>query len=78
MYFVTYEQLRMKLKEEYNKNKTSDISQPFWIPLLSGATARIFSATLVSPIELIRTKMQSSKLSYVGKSRQFANVEHIL
>lgn len=38
--------------------------QPFWIPLASGASARIVSCTLVSPLELVRTKMQSAKLSY--------------
>lgn len=29
--------------------------------------ARVFSASVVSPLELIRTKMQSQKLSYYGK-----------
>lgn len=66
VYFVTYEQLRLKLKDEYNKAKSADFIQPFWIPLISGATARIFSASLVSPLELIRTKMQSTRLSYLG------------
>lgn len=32
--------------------------------MLAGGTARIWAATLVSPLELIRTKMQSQKLSY--------------
>lgn len=65
-YFVTYEQLRLKLKDEYNKRNTGATRQPFWIPLASGATARIISCTLVSPLELIRTKMQSARLSYLG------------
>lgn len=43
------------------------MEQPFWIPMLAGGTARIWAATLVSPLELIRTKMQSQKLSYPGK-----------
>lgn len=42
------------------------MEQPFWIPMLAGAVARIWAATLVSPLELIRTKMQSQKLSYAG------------
>lgn len=42
------------------------IEQPFWIPMLAGSTARIWAATLVSPLELIRTKMQSQKLIYAG------------
>ncbi|XP_076252076.1 solute carrier family 25 protein Shawn-like isoform X2 [Rhynchophorus ferrugineus] len=66
-YFVTYEQLRLKLKSIYNKNKklNEKHTQPYWIPLISGATARVFSVTLVNPLELIRTKMQSQKLSYI-------------
>ncbi|KAJ8972607.1 hypothetical protein NQ314_000098 [Rhamnusium bicolor] len=67
VYFVTYEQLRLHLKDMYNKKKPPDrkIKQPYWIPLISGGTARIISASIVSPIELIRTKMQSRKLSYL-------------
>ncbi|XP_018562416.1 solute carrier family 25 member 40 isoform X2 [Anoplophora glabripennis] len=73
-YFVTYEQLRLKLKDLYNANKpvNEPLKQPYWIPMLSGATARIISATTVSPLELIRTKMQSKKLSYyeIGEGLQ--------
>ncbi|XP_039308545.1 solute carrier family 25 member 40 isoform X3 [Solenopsis invicta] len=67
VYFVSYEQLRLYLKDTYNKKfkkKGSSVEQPFWIPILAGGTARIWAATLVSPLELIRTKMQSQKLSY--------------
>ncbi|KAF2881073.1 hypothetical protein ILUMI_25094 [Ignelater luminosus] len=65
-YFVTYEQLRLSLKDRYNRNRREGdpFVQPFWIPLVSGATARVFSVTAVSPLELIRTKMQSKQLSY--------------
>ncbi|XP_066138225.1 solute carrier family 25 protein Shawn-like isoform X1 [Euwallacea fornicatus] len=66
-YFVTYEQLRIKLKAKYNSNRLPNeiLQQPFWIPLISGASARMVSVSLVSPLELIRTKMQSQKLSYL-------------
>ncbi|XP_060523808.1 probable mitochondrial glutathione transporter SLC25A40 isoform X2 [Cylas formicarius] len=65
-YFVTYDQLRLKLKSMYNENNNGEVAkQPFWIPLVSGASARILSVTIVSPLELIRTKMQSQKLSYL-------------
>ncbi|KAL3280279.1 hypothetical protein HHI36_017773 [Cryptolaemus montrouzieri] len=67
IYFVAYEQFRVRLKQYYNSTKPKNIShmeQPFWIPLISGGTARIFSVSVVSPLELIRTKMQSQKLSY--------------
>lgn len=37
--------------------------------MLAGGTARIWAAVLVSPLELIRTKMQSQKLSYAGNEK---------
>ncbi|KAG8222637.1 hypothetical protein J437_LFUL011913 [Ladona fulva] len=66
IYYVAYEQLRVRLKDFYNTNwnQGKPQTQPSWIPLVSGATARIWAATIVSPLELIRTKMQSKKLSY--------------
>jgi len=65
VYFVTYEQLRMRLKDYACKGKGSNAQQPFWVPLTAGCTARLWAATTVSPLELIRTKMQSKKLSYL-------------
>ncbi|XP_043464181.1 solute carrier family 25 member 40-like [Leptopilina heterotoma] len=67
MYFVSYEQLRISLKDYHNRKFNNDKlhqEQPFWIPILAGGTARVFAATLVSPLELIRTKMQSQRLSH--------------
>lgn len=67
-YFVSYEQLKLYIKDKYNKRYGNvsgvTIEQPFWIPMMAGAAARIWAATLVSPLELIRTKMQSQNLSY--------------
>lgn len=34
------------------------------IPLAAGCSARILAVTIVNPLELIRTKMQSEKMSY--------------
>ncbi|XP_046419053.1 solute carrier family 25 member 40-like [Neodiprion fabricii] len=68
VYFVSYEQLRLFFKDTYNSRINSGTNhsvQPFWIPMLAGGTARIWAASLVSPLELIRTKMQSQKLSYI-------------
>lgn len=45
---------------------TGETEQPFSIPLLAGMTARVFSVSIVNPLELIRTKMQSQKISYYG------------
>ncbi|XP_068910946.1 solute carrier family 25 protein Shawn-like isoform X3 [Tenebrio molitor] len=66
LYFVSYEQLRLKMKEVYNKKLQpgQEKLQPHWIPLIAGASARVFAVTVVSPLELIRTKMQSRKISY--------------
>ncbi|XP_046390589.1 solute carrier family 25 member 40-like [Ischnura elegans] len=66
IYYVAYEQLRVNLKDYYNDNwnKGKPAVQPTWIPLISGASARIWAASIVSPLELVRTKMQSKKLSY--------------
>ncbi|KAK2713405.1 mitochondrial glutathione transporter SLC25A40-like [Artemia franciscana] len=61
IYFTTYEQLRVHLNDKYGSYR----SQPMWIPLLAGGLARTWAVTLVSPLELIRTKMQSQRLSYL-------------
>ncbi|CAG9787155.1 unnamed protein product [Diatraea saccharalis] len=63
IYFVSYEQLRFKMKNFYNQI-SGNMSQPMWIPLIAGATARMTAVTIVSPLELIRTKMQSKHLTY--------------
>ena len=48
--------------------------QPYWISaLVAGAVARTGAVTLVSPLELIRTKMQSKKLTYRGKRKKNVN-----
>jgi solute carrier family 25 protein 39/40 len=59
IYFTAYDRLRAKL---WSWCETS--SQPIWIPVVCGATARCVAATTISPLEMVRTKMQSKKLSY--------------
>ncbi|XP_024086320.1 solute carrier family 25 member 40-like isoform X2 [Cimex lectularius] len=63
VYFVTYEQLRIRLVDWSQKERNEP--QPIWAPLIAGCTARLWAATIVSPLELIRTKMQSKRLSYL-------------
>ncbi|RVE53542.1 hypothetical protein evm_001683 [Chilo suppressalis] len=63
IYFVSYEQLRYRMKTLYNQI-SGNMTQPMWIPLIAGATARMTAVTIVSPLELIRTKMQSKNLTY--------------
>ena len=65
VYFVTYENLRLFIKDKHGG------VQPYWAPLVSGATARFWAVSLVSPLELIRTKMQSKKMSYFGEYHSF-------
>lgn len=67
VYFMTYDKLKQTFRspECQDDGKQSSSSQPIWIPLLAGCTARVWAATCVSPLELIRTKMQSQKLSYL-------------
>lgn len=59
IYFTSYEQISYWLKKSLG---TTDYIP--WVTVLSGAVARIGSAVAISPLELIRTKMQSKKLSY--------------
>ncbi|TRZ13740.1 hypothetical protein HGM15179_013349 [Zosterops borbonicus] len=59
IYFTTYDQLRDYLHARMGKGSWSH-----YIPLLAGALARLGAVTVISPLELIRTKMQSQQLSY--------------
>lgn len=78
VYFVTYEQLRSRLKNFYqnrvsiySKNVDNFSYQPAWVPLVAGCTARTWSVMAVSPLELIRIKMQSERMSYFGEFPYF-------
>ncbi|RWS11838.1 solute carrier family 25 member 40-like protein [Dinothrombium tinctorium] len=59
VYFTTYDQLKDRLSSWFQLS-----NQPFWLPIVAGSSSRLFAATLISPLEMIRTKMQSKKLSY--------------
>lgn len=69
IYFVAYEQFRVRLKDQYLKmNPNADRTKiPFTIPLLAGSSARTLAVSIFSPLELVRTKMQSQRLSYLGR-----------
>lgn len=68
IYFVAYEQFRVRLKDQYLRlyPDTDRTRVPFTIPLVAGSSARTLAVSIVSPLELVRTKMQSQKLSYLG------------
>lgn len=57
IYFTCYDQLCAALRP-----RMGDRAQE--APLLAGAIARVGSATVISPLELIRTKLQSQRQSY--------------
>nr|XP_051709336.1 probable mitochondrial glutathione transporter SLC25A40 isoform X1 [Oryctolagus cuniculus] len=57
IYFTCYDQLSALLKSKLGENETS-------IPIFAGIVARFGAVTVISPLELIRTKMQSKKFSY--------------
>ena len=59
IYFLGYEELRNKLSEFFIRKKlVSEDKTQMVAPLLAGGMARILAATTISPIELLRTKMQ--------------------
>jgi len=62
IYFTTYEQLKGVLHNKYESFHGS--SSESVISLSSGGIARVWAVTLVSPLELIRTKMQSQKMAF--------------
>ncbi|XP_037130440.1 solute carrier family 25 member 40 isoform X1 [Syngnathus acus] len=57
IYFTGYEQLRAILKVKMGQYEQ-------FAPMLSGAVARVGAVSVISPIELLRTKKQSEKLTY--------------
>lgn len=59
IYFTVYDRLRVNLWAWCKAEQ-----QPLWIPVFCGAAARCIATTTISPLELVRTKMQSKKLSY--------------
>lgn len=63
MYYTTYDNMLILLRRKFG-------IEALWTPVVAGGTARLFAVTVVSPIELVRTKMQSERLTYKGKDLQ--------
>jgi len=61
VYFTTYEQLKAYMV----RHSTNAEKYAMAISTLSGGLARIWAVTLVSPLELVRTKMQAQKMSFI-------------
>lgn len=66
VYLTSYEQILKTTKQYFPSGEA-----PFWVGGLSGGLARSWVVTLFSPLELLRTKIQSKNVSYKGKSFLF-------
>ena len=61
VYFATYDQSRLYLRSRFGSAASP---QPAWVPMVAGAAARVWSSTLVAPLELVRTRMQAQRMRY--------------
>jgi len=68
IYFTMYEQLKMKIdfqRRAFSAHPDILTSEtPRWVSLGAGGLARLLAVTLVSPMEMVRTKMQSQKMPW--------------
>ncbi|XP_071789315.1 mitochondrial glutathione transporter SLC25A40-like isoform X2 [Asterias amurensis] len=74
LYYTCYDQLKEWMGYENGKSSLA-------IPMACGGIARVFAVTVISPLELVRTKMQSRPLTYnelVGCIRTSVNEEGLL
>ncbi|XP_017066935.1 solute carrier family 25 member 40 isoform X2 [Drosophila eugracilis] len=89
IYFVAYEQFKARFTDiHYKYRRHLDTSGrdiplpiPILVPMLAGVSARILAVTCVSPVELIRTKMQSQRMTHAemfGTIRQVVQSQGIL
>ncbi|XP_016991152.1 solute carrier family 25 member 40 [Drosophila rhopaloa] len=86
IYFVAYEQFKAKYLQMYERHmnwspearqlglRDTKTSLPLVIPMMSGVTARVCAVTVVSPIELVRTKMQAQRQTYAQMLQFVRNV----
>ncbi|MCL4119877.1 UNVERIFIED_CONTAM: hypothetical protein GTU68_059125, partial [Idotea baltica] len=59
IYLTSYEKALHLIRQHYYPQE-----QPFWAGGLAGGFARSWAVTLFSPLELLRTKIQSQNISY--------------
>lgn len=68
IYFTTYEKLKFVINGQYVKyQQLRGVTQeaaasPMWVSLAAGGLARTWAVTIVNPLELVRTKMQSQRM----------------
>ena len=63
-YFTMYEQLKVMVDDLRRSHVPTAAPAPSWVSLTAGGLARWFAVTVVSPLELVRTKMQSQKMPW--------------
>ena len=68
LYFTIYERLKIHIetwrRSLHDSHPHIVEETPTWVPLLSGGLARMTAVTMVGPLELVRTKKQSQKMSW--------------
>ncbi|GFT56919.1 solute carrier family 25 member 40 [Nephila pilipes] len=69
IYFTMYDQFREKLSSHFALPVGSVA-----VPLVSGITARVLTVTIMSPIEFLRTKMQSEQMKYSDAFRSISTL----
>lgn len=57
IYFTAYEQIQSLMRRHLS-------GDPWWVAGTAGGLARVWSVSICSPMELIRTKMQASRMQY--------------
>lgn len=60
--------------ENFKKFLSSKYGDNLIVPFVAGTNARIIAATIVSPMELIKTKMQSEKHTFNGSLGHFLRI----
>ena len=71
-YFTMYEQLKVmlsSLRQSALPPSSPHTPAPSWVSLTAGGLARLVAVSLVSPLELVRTKMQSQKMPWSQVTR---------
>ncbi|XP_054166711.1 probable mitochondrial glutathione transporter SLC25A40 [Oppia nitens] len=61
VYFTSYDLFRVHLNKQFGYINRY---QPLWVPIVAGSVARTLAAVIISPLEMIKTKMQSQLFTY--------------
>jgi len=64
IYFTIYEQLKVKIRNSYKLRSVNDL--PFSMYLLSGSVAGAIAAAITSPLDVIKTRLQTQNKDTIG------------